>query len=82
MCNDKIRLQLKEQKIFLWQLAEEIGIHESTLIKRLRKKLPEEQEKQILLAIESIKKHRTEKTQVIREKQPVSELMLFEEFDI
>lgn len=52
-----IRL-LKKEDIFRWQVAERIGIHESTFCRWFRKELTKEQVQQILTAVEEIKKQR------------------------
>jgi len=40
----------------LWQIADEMGIHEVTLIKRLRHELPESEKAKILSIIEKLHK--------------------------
>lgn len=54
MANQELRAMMKTQRIFIWEVAERLGIHETTLVKRLRRELPEEQTKQIFSIIEEI----------------------------
>ena len=53
--NSKILKTLKQNNIKLWQLARQLDIHESTLSRWFRDKLSDEQESQIMLAVEAIK---------------------------
>ncbi|MBQ8799572.1 MAG: hypothetical protein IJZ55_08420 [Lachnospiraceae bacterium] len=55
MTNQEIRAMMKNEKIFLWQVAEILGIHETTLIKHFRTEMSEHQKKQVLQAIHYIK---------------------------
>lgn len=55
MNNKDIRNRLKKENIYLWQIADKLGIHETTLIKKLRKELTKEQNMQLLSAVESIR---------------------------
>jgi ribosome-binding protein aMBF1 (putative translation factor) len=48
--NQDIRDAIKRQGICTWELAEKIGVHETTLYRYLRKELPE-QEKQKYYAL-------------------------------
>ncbi len=52
--NDKLRKYLKDNDVYIWQVADELGIHESTLVKKLRRELTEEMEQNIYLVIEQI----------------------------
>jgi hypothetical protein len=54
LTNQKLRDMLKKKKIYLWQIAEKLGIHETTLVRRFRHELTAEQEQQVLLAVEEI----------------------------
>ena len=56
MKNIEIRNQLKETKIKHWQLAEKLGIADTTLCRKLRKELPEREKESILNAIEELNK--------------------------
>ena len=51
MKNLQIRQALKESNIKHWQLAEMLGIGESTLCVKLRKELPTEEKERILTII-------------------------------
>lgn len=49
--NSEIRKAAAESKVYLWEIAERIGVTETTFVKRLRKELPEDQKKEILTII-------------------------------
>lgn len=54
--NEVIRKALKDNGIYQWQLAEEIGVSEYTLLKRLRKELSAEAQAEMLSVIEKLAK--------------------------
>jgi transposase-like protein len=54
--NDDIRLLAKKEGVYLWQIADRLGIAEITLIRWLRKPLPEDKKKKILNAIYELAK--------------------------
>ena len=56
--NTDIRTALKTANIPIWACAAAMGVHENTLLRRLRLELPDEDKKPIFEAIERI---RTEK---------------------
>lgn len=53
MRNKVIRETLKENKMYLWQLADLLGVSEPTMVRRLRHELPEEEQKRIVELIKS-----------------------------
>lgn len=55
MDNNTLRNLLKREKIYMWEVADKLGIHETTLIKKFRRELTKDQQLQIISAIESIK---------------------------
>ena len=59
MTNKEIRALMKKEKIYLWQVAEVLVIHETTLIKRFRTEMSDDHKNQVLTAIEVIKQWRT-----------------------
>lgn len=59
MTNKEIRELMKKEKIYLWQVAEILVIHETTLIKRFRTEMSEDHKNQVLTAIQVIKQWRT-----------------------
>lgn len=59
MTNKEIRELMKKEKIYLWQVAEVLVIHETTLIKRFRTEMSDEHKNQFLKAIQVIKQWRT-----------------------
>lgn len=52
MTSDEIRIALCRNRFYQWQLAEWLGISETTVMRLLRKDLPEDFVKQILNVIE------------------------------
>lgn len=55
MSNKEIEALLKQQKIYKWQVAKKIGIHETSFIRWFREELSQEQVQQVMSAIEEIK---------------------------
>lgn len=58
MNNQKVEQLLKREKIFKWQVARKIGIHETSFIRWFRDELSDEQVRRILSAVEEIKLER------------------------
>ena len=54
--NATIRKAAKDHRVFLWQIAEELGISEFTLCRKLRKELPEAEQEKILSLIRELAK--------------------------
>ena len=54
MENLEIRRKLKETKVMQWQVADELGVSEMTLVRKLRYELPEAEKQKIFLIIEKI----------------------------
>lgn len=59
MCNEEIRAIMKREHIFMWQIAQMLSLHETTVIKYFRVEMTEERKEQVLSAIEKIRKQRT-----------------------
>ena len=55
MNNQKIEQLMKREKIFKWQVARKIGIHETSFIRWFRDELSQEQIQRVLSAVEEIK---------------------------
>ena len=55
MENTKIRLAARGAGVPLWRIAQEMGVSEPTITRRLRTKLPIDEEKKILNIIRRIK---------------------------
>lgn len=53
--NEHIRKAAKEAKVFLWQLADRLGVCELTMTRWLRKPLSKEKEAQIMAAIDDLR---------------------------
>ncbi len=56
MNNIEIKAELKASKIPYWKIADKLGVHENTIIRRMRKELSEEDYKRFCAAIAEIKK--------------------------
>lgn len=54
LTNKEIRKLLKELNIFQWQIAETIGIAETSLSRWFRKELTQEQHEDVITAIKKI----------------------------
>lgn len=54
MNNLLIRQEAKQSGVALWEVAEVLGVADSTLYRRLRRELPPERQKEALAAIRSI----------------------------
>lgn len=57
MKNHLIRVALAEADLRQYQLAEMLGVSETTMVRRLRKELPEEEQMEI---VELIRRHNNE----------------------
>lgn len=55
MANKNIRLAARGAGVPLWRIAQELGISEPTITRKLRRELPEEEQQRILAIIERIK---------------------------
>lgn len=56
MENLTIRQAAKEQKVFLWQIAEHLKISEATMMRKLRHELPPDESTKILAIIDKLAK--------------------------
>lgn len=56
MSNMDIRIYLKAHRVSLWQLADALGVHENTLLRRLRHELPEEEKARLRSLVDEIAK--------------------------
>lgn len=54
MYNQEIRRKAKEKGVYLWQIAEKLGVCDMTLTRKLRHELPENEKTEILDIIDSI----------------------------
>ena len=54
MRNLEIRQAMKENRIFSYEVAEALGIAETTMCRKLRKELPPEEKQRILKTIERL----------------------------
>lgn len=55
MDNKTIEQLLKKEKIYKWQVAKKLGIHETSFVRWFRDELSDEQVRRILSAAEEIK---------------------------
>lgn len=54
MNNQEIRVAVKKSGIRFWMVADELGIQDSGLSRKLRRELPATEKKQILLVIRKL----------------------------
>lgn len=54
MNNTEIRVLAAERRIKMWQIADAIGIADTTFSKWMRRELPEDKKRQVLEAIDAI----------------------------
>ena len=66
MANQEIRDFIKKKGIYLWQIADEMRIHETTLVKKLRKELDAGQKMEVMSAVEQILINREIKMQTVK----------------
>ena len=55
MNNEQIKDLMKENGIYMWQVAKKLNVYETSLCKWFREELSEERKQEILSAIEEIK---------------------------
>lgn len=56
--NLKVRSAMRLNKVAMWMLADQLGCHENTVLRRLRHELPETEQNRLLAIIEEIGKER------------------------
>lgn len=61
MCNQEIRAIMKEERIFMWQIAQVLHLHETTVIKYFRIEMSDDRKGKVLSAIEQIRQNRMTK---------------------
>lgn len=54
MANEAIREKAKESGVRLWEIAERIGVADSTFFRQMRRELPEARQQLILRAIDEL----------------------------
>ena len=57
--NLDIRNKLKESEIYLWEVADELGISETHFVRKLRHELSQEEKDKIFDIIKEIRKERS-----------------------
>ena len=53
MFNKKIRTYAKEKNVYLWQIADELNITDGNFSRKLRRELPEKEQKEVILCCDS-----------------------------
>lgn len=56
MKNNDVREEIKRAGVFHWEVADALGVAESTFCKMLRKELPEEKKQKIYSAIKTLRR--------------------------
>ena len=54
MFNTKIRTYAKEKNVYLWQIADELNITDGNFSRKLRRELPEKEQKEVMQIIDRI----------------------------
>lgn len=52
--NRDVRQFLKNKRVFLWEAAERLGVHETTLVRWMRTELPDEKKQAIMEAAAAV----------------------------
>lgn len=60
MCNMDIKLKAAGSGVPLWKVADRLGIADTSLSRKLRKELPEEEKKKIFSIIDQLAAERSE----------------------
>ena len=55
MNNTQIKAVMRDNNIYMWQVAKKLNVHESSFCKWFREELSEERKQQVILAVEEIK---------------------------
>ena len=55
-CSKRVRKELASRGIMQWELANRLGVNETTLCRRLRVELPEEEQDRLIAIIQDIQK--------------------------
>ncbi len=58
MNNQEIRAVMRDNNIYMWQVAKKLNIYETSFCKWFREELSEERKQQVLSAIKEIKSDR------------------------
>ncbi len=58
MLNSDIRARAKSKRVYLWEIANKLGVSEMTLTRRLRRELSEDEKQRIFSFIDEIAKER------------------------
>ena len=59
--NQEVRLYAKGRGVFLWEIGQTMGVSENTIIRRLRKPLPLEEEQKYINTIDQIARRKAGK---------------------
>lgn len=54
MTNEIIREELKEKKVYQWELASALGISEQTMVRKMRFEMPDDEQMKLLALISEI----------------------------
>ena len=54
MANQIIRDELRERKVFQWELAKALGISEATMVRKMRTEISDEETTELLALIDMI----------------------------
>lgn len=62
IANNDIKTQARKSGIYLWQVAQRLGITDSTFSRKLRRELPQEEKEKIFDIIEELRGENNEAT--------------------
>lgn len=65
MKNTDVRNYAKSKAVFLWQIAQEMGISDPTMTRRLRTELPEQDKQRFFCIIDKIAQQNAEEQETI-----------------
>ncbi len=57
--NNEIKQRAKEKGVYLWQVAERLGVNDGNFSRKLRKELSHEEKEKIFSIIDNIAKEKT-----------------------
>jgi len=60
MCNSDIKNEVKQSGVYLWQIADRLGINDGNFSRKLRKELSEAEKERIRSIIKDLKAERKE----------------------
>ena len=66
MSNESVRREAKKARVALWELADALGISESTITRKLRKELETSEKEKLIATIKSISESKNVRADTIK----------------